>query len=398
MEVIVVTAILVVFIYAFLIIAFAIVWCYNTQNNIYKNSSENIKSDLNEAARFHISVVITIRNESNNIKNCINSIFLQNTENLKVEIIIADDNSTDNSVEIINSLINYYRNHSIRIKLIEVKSNEPGKGSKKHAQQIGIANAEGDIIVLTDADCVFGTNWLLSLTKVFSNNNVQLVSGPVMINSVNSIWAKMQALEFSSLVISGGASVQLGLPVMCNAANLAFRKSAHARLTGDVSNESISSGDDVFLMSHFKKKYGSKALVFVNDFKAIVFTRHQKTLSSFISQRIRWASKASSYKDNFQIILSLVVLSANLSIVFLLGVSLLSPLGLMPLIIALLTKALSDFVLLFAGLNDFKSKRLLIWFLPLLLIYPFYIMLVSVAGFFIKPDWKGRRIKTGNAL
>ena len=87
-----------------------------------------------------ISVIIPVFNRADKIKRCLNSVFAQEYKN--IEIIVIDDKSTDNSVEVINSV------KGDRIKLIALNKN----GGVSNARNVGIENATGDYIAFIDSD------------------------------------------------------------------------------------------------------------------------------------------------------------------------------------------------------------------------------------------------------
>lgn len=87
-----------------------------------------------------VSVVIPVYNRENTIKRAIDSVLCQTYANL--EVIIVDDGSTDNTVEIVKG----YEDR--RIRLICQKEN----GGANKARNIGIANSRGEYIAFQDSD------------------------------------------------------------------------------------------------------------------------------------------------------------------------------------------------------------------------------------------------------
>ena len=57
------------------------------------------------------------------------------------------------------------------------------------------------------------------------DDQIKLVSGPVYLEPQKSLFERLQAIEFSSLIASGAATINLGLPTMANAANMAVSAS-----------------------------------------------------------------------------------------------------------------------------------------------------------------------------
>ncbi|MCK4433705.1 MAG: glycosyltransferase, partial [Methanomicrobia archaeon] len=89
-----------------------------------------------------VSVIIPAYNEENNIEKCLNSIKTQDYPKNKLEILIVDDGSTDNTRDVITNGFKYvhlYKN---------------GHNGKAFALNTGIKEAKGDIIITMDADTV----------------------------------------------------------------------------------------------------------------------------------------------------------------------------------------------------------------------------------------------------
>lgn len=86
-----------------------------------------------------ISVIIPLYNKEQSIKKSIVSILEQDFANM--ELIVVDDGSTDNSVDVVNSI------DDARIVLIQQKNAGPGA-----ARNTGVRNSKGDWIVFLDAD------------------------------------------------------------------------------------------------------------------------------------------------------------------------------------------------------------------------------------------------------
>ncbi len=115
----------------------------------------------------NISIVIPIFNEQNNINFLLNEIF--NLEIKNFEVIIVDDNSTDNSIKNL-SLSNHYK----KIKIIQNRNNK-GQSFSIHR---GIENSSFTNIVTIDGDCQNNPKDILKISKIyFSDNEIKLVGG-----------------------------------------------------------------------------------------------------------------------------------------------------------------------------------------------------------------------------
>lgn len=111
-----------------------------------------------------VSVIIPVYNSSKYIKECLDSVIKQTYKNL--EIIIVDDNSTDNSIEIIKSY------NDKRIKIIESKENVGAAESRNK----GIDAATGDYLCFIDSDDFWKLNKIEKQVR-FINNKEFIYAG-----------------------------------------------------------------------------------------------------------------------------------------------------------------------------------------------------------------------------
>ncbi len=116
--------------------------------------------------KHYVSIVAPAYNEGENIRACINSLKAQDFPKERFEIIIVDNNSTDNTLEIIKNL-----------DVIYTIEHRKGRGEARNA---GIMMAKGDIIALIDSDCVAEKNWLNYIVSAFADPNVGCVAGEIV--------------------------------------------------------------------------------------------------------------------------------------------------------------------------------------------------------------------------
>ena len=112
-----------------------------------------------------VSVVIPAYNEGNNILACVNSLKGQSFPKGDYEIIVVDNNSTDNTLELIKKLGVVYT--------VEYKK---GPAAAKNA---GIPLANGNIIAFIDGDCIATKEWLKNIVSGFEKSNVGCVAGGI---------------------------------------------------------------------------------------------------------------------------------------------------------------------------------------------------------------------------
>ncbi|WP_210465141.1 glycosyltransferase [Rufibacter roseolus] len=335
------------------------------------------------------SVIIPVRNEGQNIISLLQDLERQQYPASHYEVIVVDDHSEDATPELVRQ---FQGQTSMSLTLLFL-ANFPGKRQKKAAVEIGIRHAQGDWIACTDGDCRLSPQWLQTFNQIRQSENPKMISGPVMYAPTQTLWQQLQALEFSALIGVGAASIAVQKPTMCNGANLAYEKAAFFAVNGFQGNEQVPSGDDEFLLHKIHQKYPGQ-ITFAKAGEAVVQTPPAATVSQFLHQRVRWASKWKYYQSWSSQVLAVVVLGANISVlVVLLG----AVFNYWPWWlggIVLTTKIVPDALLLQQVLGLFGKKRLLSLLWLLQLVYVPYIVLTAVLGLRGKYHWKGRQLRT----
>lgn len=110
------------------------------------------------------SVIILNYQGENVIEETLNSVINSDFNKKEYEIIIVDNNSSDNSVQIISNLIKKYKD--IDIKLIRSKRN---LGFSK-GNNLGIKQAKGRYLILLNNDCIVSKQWLKELVESADKN------------------------------------------------------------------------------------------------------------------------------------------------------------------------------------------------------------------------------------
>ncbi|HEX6893330.1 MAG TPA: glycosyltransferase [Chryseolinea sp.] len=334
-----------------------------------------------DKSRLFISVVIPVRNEESNIGRLLADFEIQDHSDF--EIIVVDDHSEDTTIHFVREAT--ARNPRLRV------INNAGDG-KKAALTSGIKAAKGPIIVTTDADCRISREWLSVFAQFFEDKAVMMAFGGVRMEA-KSLFSNIQSLEFASLIGTGMAMASWNYPVMCNGANLAFRKSVFEEVDGYTDNLHIPSGDDEFLMRKILALYPT-GIKPVFHRQSVVSTVPNSTFKEFFQQRIRWAGKWSYNNSLLSRTLALFVVCFQL-------ITLLLPLfvttGWMDpetCVILVLLKVSFEFLFL-ERLTKFLSLR---WnwlsFAIIQVLYPVYVIVIGVLSNFNSFEWKGRKLKS----
>lgn len=338
-----------------------------------------------------ITVIIPARNEERNIHRLIDSLVSQSYPVSKFEIIIVDDHSTDDTWGMLQE-VSRDRTNIRAIQLAKVSNPaRPIVAHKKLAIETGISMANGELIVTTDADCIFERGWLNCLAAYYSRTGAKFIAAPVKIRTTNSLLSIFQSLDFLTLQGITGASVYKRFHTMCNGANLAYEKTAFLEVGGFAGIDNIPSGDDMLLMYKIYKKYPDKVF-YLKSQEAIVTTDAETSWRTFFQQRIRWASKATHYDDKrvFQILL--LVYCVNIGFLILAIASFWKVTWFVFFILLLFAKVLVEFPFINSVSNFFSESKLMKYFPFMQPLHIVYTLISGWLGKFGSYEWKGRRI------
>lgn len=127
-----------------------------------------------------ITVVIPVYNEQKTIRDCLTSLGSQTYKPL--EIIVVDDGSTDNTINIVkNSQLS-----TLNCQLFHQNHKGPGP-----ARNLGATEAKGEILVFVDADMTFDKNFIKDLTTpIVKGQTIGTFSKNEMNANVDNIWSR----------------------------------------------------------------------------------------------------------------------------------------------------------------------------------------------------------------
>ncbi|MBM3411767.1 MAG: glycosyltransferase [Bacteroidetes bacterium] len=329
-----------------------------------------------------VAIIIPARNEEQNIGNLLQALAAQSYPLNKMEVLVIDDHSTDRTIEIVGQF------PFAKPILLE---EEGIIAYKKKALEKGIANTSAEWVLCTDADCVPTKDWVLIMMNSLLANQARFLAAPVYLKNNGSLLGRFQTLDF--LVLQGitGAGLQLRLLYMANGANLGYPRSVFEAVKGYEGNEKLASGDDFFLLHKIKKQWPSQ-IYFLKNRQAIMQTAAMPNWTSFLQQRIRWASKSPYYSDLMLkiILVSVWVFNALLTIGSLL--TLLNPNYGMLFLFVWFCKTIVEWPFVKSVAGFFNHQ---IQWLEFFLFQPLHVLYITGTGLLglqSSYEWKGRRI------
>ncbi len=147
-----------------MLLLFYISFLLKINKGLLKIKSAQSNKFVHENNEF-VSVIIPFRNESETIVENLRCLENQNIPIDKYEVIYIDDRSDDDSLQKLKSSIS--KNN---ISAYSVENIDHERAHKKRAIELGMEKAKGDIIILTDADCINESTWISSMVAEFSSN------------------------------------------------------------------------------------------------------------------------------------------------------------------------------------------------------------------------------------
>jgi glycosyltransferase involved in cell wall biosynthesis len=333
------------------------------------------------------TIIVPFRNEAEKLPLLLKSVSELNYPNTHFEFIFVDDESNDNSVELIK---NFEASCSIESIIInnERRTNSP----KKDAITNAIIKAKYEWIVTTDADCILPKYWLDTFDCFIQKNDTKFIVAPVSYTKTDSFFNRFQALDFLSLQGATIGAFGIKKPFLCNAANLAFKASLFKALNGYVGNTHIASGDDIFILEKAVKQE-PEHIHYLKSLQATVLTFAQPDLKSLIAQRLRWASKTTNYSNLFGKFVGLLIFAMNATIICFLMFSIMGVFHFKILAYLFVIKFCVDFLLLFKTSRFLDQENILLSYIFASIIYPFFCVYIAVTSIFKSYKWKDRTFK-----
>jgi cellulose synthase/poly-beta-1,6-N-acetylglucosamine synthase-like glycosyltransferase len=332
------------------------------------------------------SIIIPFRDEAQNLPRLLDSFKNLNYPHELFELIFVDDFSTDESVK----LLYQWRTANGTIQTTLLENIRLSHSPKKDAITRAIPIVQHQWIITTDADCSVQTTWLTTLDSFLQTHSANMVVGAVNYESTSTFLDQFQLLDLLSLQGATQGSFGMGLGFLCNGANLAYTKSHFQELQGFAGNNSLASGDDVFLLQKSMDFDASKVL-YLKSKSHLVCTKPEQSWKQLLIQRTRWASKTGHYSSVFGKDLAVWVLLGNMSWIVLLVLCAMQEEWRIAFAWATGLKFTLDWLLIREAKKNAGVKRLR-YVLFSSILYPFYCVFVALHAIPGSYTWKGRKL------
>lgn len=246
--------------------------------------------------QYPVSVIICAKNEAENLVNNLPGILVQDYRTTH-EVIVVNDNSTDESKFILEEFQRGFKNLTI----IPLKQEAKGIPGKKFPLSVGIKSAKHEIVLLTDADCIPASeHWLEKMQDGYAPG-IEIVLGygaykkyPGFLNKLIRFETFHTALQYFSYALAGK-------PYMGVGRNLSYRKNTFLANKGFSTINHIPSGDDDLFINMVATKNNTAIVI---DQEAHTLSEPHKTWNSWMQQKNRHYTTAKFYKPGHKRLLS----------------------------------------------------------------------------------------------
>ena len=331
-----------------------------------------------------VSVVIPFRNEASHLPGILSDLLAQDYPARLFSVLMVNDHSDDGSEKLVASMIEGRSGFSCM--------DLPGdKKGKKEAIGFALSMISTPWVLQTDADCRVGPRFISSHMHYLAAHPSDLIAGMVTTKEQQGGFLEaFERLDLLGLNGSGAGSFVLGRPIMCSGANLLYKLELYRDTRKFDPAGKIRSGDDMFLLIGARKL--GRSMAFNSSRDSQVRTAPAGNMTDLIAQRIRWGAKTTHYgMMDIQFVAILVAVTNLLMLLSVLWIFLHADLWRW-LIPGIVLKLLADFMILVAASHKTGQTKTLWWYIPVAVLYPFYMAIVIAGSFIGRPVWKGRKV------
>ncbi|RPH99278.1 MAG: glycosyltransferase [Calditrichaeota bacterium] len=241
-----------------------------------------------------VSVVIAVKNEAHRIQNCLKALNQQEYPAEKMQIILVDDHSTDDTLQVVRNM-----NMRCAVKLLTHSTLSKYQSSKKAALELALHDASGDIVLLTDADGRPPRTWVRRMVLSFSDS-MGLVAG-FSPQCAEKPWMNdLLLVDSIAAAVTAAGLIGLKRGITCSGRNLAYLRQAFFDVGGFSSLPDSLSGDDDFILQRFVHQSRWQVNYVLNR-EAVVPAAGPTNLIAFLRQKRRHISAGRYYPTSVKL-------------------------------------------------------------------------------------------------
>ncbi len=349
--------------------------CYVVQVAILVTGLRKTKK-ISSTSLPKVSVVIAARDEELRLPDCLKSVTNQTYHKENLEIIVANDQSSDRTPDICREFEKRFSN----LHWFDVVQDDKFRG-KANALAQAIDKATGEIILITDADCEVPASWVEN-TASFYGTEIGLVGGMTLQKASNA-FEGMQSLEWAYVLAVGSSMAARENPLGSIGNNLSFRRKAYEEV-GGYRGVKFSVTEDYTMVQSIvalrKWQY-----LFPLDPGILVMSQPCGSWKDLVRQKHRWG------KGGLDMKLAGLLIMATTCTLILASFAMLLWNGVVPCVTGLMVKSVADYAFLYTVLTRLQQTKELKYFWWFELYFTLYVILLPLlVAFGGKVVWKGR--------
>lgn len=329
-----------------------------------------------------VALLVAARNEEQCIADCLDSLIAQDYPSDLLEVVVINDSSEDRTADIVKQYAEY------GVRLLEAGHPSEDIAPKKNALMTGIRETEGEIIVVTDADCTPPKGWISGIIKQFTAETDAVV-GFSPLHSNGLVGAICRFDGFINAVVSAG-TIGLNFPTTAVGRNFAYRRAVWESVDGFGDTAEGASGDDDLLLQRISANGGK--VTFSTDPATFVPATSQSSISAWMRMKRRHWSAGTRYKADM-IALSNSLYLFNLLLLVTLYFAVTGELAWWITLSFWGAKGLTDYITLSSGARKLHVRRWRLSWLVGELISPLLIVVLLPLSLGGKVNWKERELK-----
>ena len=226
---------------------------------------------IDDASLPLVAIVVPCFNEERTVCATVDSLLALEYPAEKLEIIVVDDGSTDDTLRVVGKYADYGR----------VRVFHKNNGGKYTAMNYALAATRADLIGCLDADSVVAPTALKRIVPIFGNERVAAVTPGILIKKPETALQHMQDAEYSLSVFNRFTLAALGSAFITPGPFSIFRARV-VRETGGWRHGHYTEDMEMAL------RIQEKGYLIANAPAATVHTGTPRTLRALIRQRVRW--------------------------------------------------------------------------------------------------------------
>ncbi len=222
------------------------------------------------------SIIVPSFNRAEEIQELLESFTDLELPPKEIELLIADDGSTDETSEIVKS---YQTKFSFTLKFLYQQNKGPGA-----ARNMGMENATGDFFIFIDSDCTVHPKWLINIDRELHRKNADAFGGPDSFRENFPVLLKAINYSMTSFITTGGLRGSKGKKLAKfypRSFNMGLSRNLYEQIGGF---GKLRHGQDIEYSNRIIKS-GAK-VVFIAD--ATVYHKRRTSIRKFFRQVFNW--------------------------------------------------------------------------------------------------------------